>query len=139
MRTYQKELIMPVSDQGIDKDTSSGVKVGELPLYYLVSAVLTKDEDNKIIAKPSTVRPIINTVIAIDDVGSKAAIKLKQGETVRLMVLMLITSQYRYILPMQQAACVILIRASPLKELLYTIFSIRVMGDGLVAILVPIM
>ena len=62
MRTYQKELIMPVSDQGIDKDTSSGVKVGELPLYYLVSAVLTKDEDNKIIPKPGTVRPIINTL-----------------------------------------------------------------------------
>lgn len=28
MRTYQKELVMLVSDQGIDKDTSSGVTKG---------------------------------------------------------------------------------------------------------------
>jgi outer membrane protein OmpA-like peptidoglycan-associated protein len=55
-------------------------KEGKLPKIYLVNAIFAKNEDNQIVAKPGTVRPIINTVIAIDDAGSKAAIQLKQDE-----------------------------------------------------------
>ena len=67
---------MAVDNQEAKQDDNKRDEEGELRKYYLVSGILNKKGK----VKKGTVRPIINTVIAIDDADSKAAIKLKQGE-----------------------------------------------------------
>ena len=67
---------MAVDNQEAKQGDKKRDKEGELRKYYLVSGILNKKGK----VKKGTVRPIINTVIAIDDIGSKAAIKLKQDD-----------------------------------------------------------
>lgn len=61
---------MSAGDQG-----SSAENSGHLPQFYLVSGLWDKEKG----IKPRTVRPIINTVVAID-VGAKVAAELVQDD-----------------------------------------------------------